>query len=140
MKINAYLGFTGNCREAMTFYAEVLGGKITAMMTFEEGGAGDFVPAELKQGIMHAALAVGDQVIMASDAPPEMFEKPQGMSVCLHPDSIEDIERIFSALSEGGKVTMPLADTGWAERYGQATDRFGTPWMFNYTGKAGQPA
>lgn len=136
MKINAYLVFNGNCREAMNFYAELLGGKLF-VLSFEEGGAGEHVPDELKNGVMHASLTVGDQVIMASDAPPQMYEKPQGTSVCLHPDSIEDIERIYAALSESGIVQMPLAPTSWAERYGMATDRFGTPWMFNYTGNVG---
>ncbi len=134
MKINAYLNFSGNAREAMNFYAEILGGKIAAMMTFEEGGAGDYVPTELKQGIMHACLQVGDQVIMASDAPPEMYQPNQGMSVCLHPDSLAETERIYKALAEDGNVTMELQNTGWAEGYGQVTDRFGTPWMLNYTG------
>lgn len=134
MKINAYLNFSGNAREAMNFYAETFGGKIAAMMTFEEGGAGEYVSADLKQGIMHACLQVGDQVIMASDAPADMFETPQGMSVCLHPDSLAETERIFKVLAEGGKVTMEFQNTGWAEGYGQVTDRFGTPWMLNYTG------
>ncbi|PKL76433.1 MAG: VOC family protein [Candidatus Melainabacteria bacterium HGW-Melainabacteria-1] len=137
MKINAYLNFDGSCRDAMTFYAEVLGGKLSSLLSFEEGGAGEHVPPEFKQAVMHACLEVGDQIIMASDAPPGMYEKAQGTSVCLHPDSIADTERIFAALATDGKQIMPLAETSWAERYGIVTDRFGTPWMLNFTGKYG---
>ncbi|MGV3523446.1 MAG: VOC family protein [Candidatus Sericytochromatia bacterium] len=140
MKMNAYLNFKDNAREAMNFYAEVLGGKITAMMSFAEGGTGDYVPADAQNNVMHACLEFEGQVLMASDAPGDMYQKPQGTSVCLHPDSVADTERIFAALSEGGEVTMPLANTGWAESYGQLTDRFGTPWMLNYTGNAMEAA
>jgi PhnB protein len=136
MKVNAYLNFNGNCRDAMGFYAEVLGGKLF-IMTFEDGGAGDFVPAEFKNGVMHANLEIGDQVIMASDAPGEMYAQPQGTSVCIHPDSLADAEKIFAALSAEGQVVMPFAETDWAEGYGMCKDRFGTPWMLNFTGKKG---
>jgi PhnB protein len=74
---------------------------------------------------------VGDAVLMASDAPPDHAEKIRGFSVSLAiPDAAES-ERVFRALAEGGKVTMPFQKTFWAERFGMCTDRFGVPWMVN---------
>jgi len=136
MNFNAYLNFNGNCREAMNVYAELLGAKITAMLTFEEGGAGEHVSPDLKQGIMHASLELNGQVLMASDAPAEMYAKPQGTSICLHPESVAEAERLFAILAEGGQVMMPLAATSWTAGFGMLTDRFGTPWMFNVAEQA----
>ena len=86
---------------------------------------------QLAKKVMHARIDVGDQMILGCDAPPEYFEKAQGSSLCLEVEDVEKAERIFSELSEGGDVKMPLQETFWAKRYGQLVDRFGTPWMIN---------
>ena len=132
MQVNPYLNFNGQCAEAFRFYERVLGGKIAIMMTHGESQIAGEVPAEWRDRILHARLAVGDQVLMASDSPPEMYQKPQGLYVSLHVEQSADAERIFQALAENGTVTMPFEKTFWAAGgFGMLVDRFGTPWMIN---------
>lgn len=78
---------------------------------------------------MHAHLKVGDTHVMASDAPPGRYSKPQGFDVSLATQTTEEAERAFAALSQKGNVTMPMAETFFARRFGSVTDRFGIPWM-----------
>jgi PhnB protein len=131
MKMNPYLTFDGNCEEAFTAYAKILGGKIEAMMPFEGTPGEQHVPPDWKKKIIHACLTFDDNMLMASDAGPGCSEKMQGISVALHPKEPAEAERLFNALSEGGKVTMPLGETFWAQKFGMLVDRFGTPWMIN---------
>jgi PhnB protein len=131
MRITPYLFFAGDCEEAFAHYADVLGAEILAMMPHTGTPAETDVPPDWRAKIIHACLRVGDQLLMASDAPPGRQSSMQGMSVSLHVDEVAEAERVFAALSEGGKVTMPLAETFWARRFGMFTDRYGTPWMIN---------
>jgi PhnB protein len=131
MSLNPYLTFDGNCEEAFKTYEKVLGGKILAMMPHEGTPAAEHVPAEWQKKILHARLQIGEDVLMASDAPPGRGQKMQGFSVTLVLKDPKEAERIFNAFAEGGTVTMPLAETFWADKFGMLTDRFGTPWMIN---------
>jgi PhnB protein len=135
MKLNPYLLFNGDCEAAFAFYERVFGGRIDAMMPHEGTPAAEHVPSEWRAKILHARLSLGDQVLMASDAPPGRYERPQGFSVCVNIDSAAEAERVFAALAEGGSVQMPIGETFWAERFGMAVDRFGTPWMINFEGQ-----
>lgn len=138
MQINPYLVFNGNCEAAFNYYAKVFGGKIEMMMTHEGTPAEGQVPAAWLKKIMHARLAVGERVLMGSDAPPEHYEPMKGFSVTLGIDTPAEAERIFKALADNGTVRMPLEKTFWAERFGMVTDQFGTPWMINCEGNAGR--
>lgn len=131
MKFNCYLLFDGNCEEAFNFYQKTLGGEIKAMLKHEGTPAAKGVPAEWLDKILHAALEVDDTLLMASDAPPGRFSKPQGFSVNIAVKSIGEAERIYRALAEGGAETMPIQQTFWSARFGMCTDRFGIPWMVN---------
>ena len=131
MQINPYLFFNGQCEAAFKFYAECLGGKIDAMMTHAGTPAEEHVPAEWRNKIIHARLTVGDGVLMASDAPPDHYKKPQGFSVSIQIKDKAEAERIFNALAENGVVTMPFEKTFWAAGFGMCVDRFGIPWMVN---------
>jgi PhnB protein len=133
MKWNPYVTFSGNCDEAFKYYERVLGGKIVALVRFADmpPDAQAQTPPDYKSLILHARLVVGDNVLMGSDAPPGRFEKPQGMSVSIQVDDPREAERIFAALSDNGRVTMPLQQTFWAVRFGMLVDRFGIPWMVN---------
>lgn len=131
MRIVPYLNFNGDCREAFTFYHEVLGGDIEAMIDHTQmpmEGAGP----EWNDKILHARLVVGDQVLMGSDSPPDWYAPPQSMYVSLQVNSVPDAERIFASLADGGSIQMPLEEQPWAHRFGMLTDRFGIPWMVNY--------
>ena len=131
MTIAPYLFFNGNCKEAFEFYASVLGGKIAAMVPHAGSPAETSVPVDWRGKIMHAHLEVQGQVLLASDVPPQYAQRMQGFHVSLTAKDIGEAERIFAALSEGGKVSMPLGETFWSPRFGMLTDRFGTPWMIN---------
>ena len=132
MRMNPYLTFDGQCEAAFQFYAECLGGKIGTSFTFGSTPAAEHVPVAYRDKIMHAVLVVGDYVLMGSDCTPEHpFEAIRGCSVSLHPATAAEAERIYHALSAGGKIIMPLDKTFWAERFGMFVDRFGVPWMIN---------
>lgn len=143
MQVNPYLMFNGTCEAAFRYYETHLGGKIEAMMKYgdappmpeghapPEGGCMPEMPAGVENLIMHACMQLGNVSLMASDSPPGMFEKMQGMSVTLNVTSVPEAERIFAALSKGGTVTSPLQQTFWAAAFGTVTDQFGTPWMIN---------
>jgi PhnB protein len=89
------------------------------------------VPADWLNKIMHARLEVGDEALMGSDAPPDRYQRPRGITVSLQTNDPAEAERIFSALAEGGTVNMPLQETFWAIRFGMLVDRYGIPWMVN---------
>ena len=131
MQLSPYLFFNGQCEEAFKFYEKCLGGKIDAMMPHEGTPAADHVPAEWRTKILHARMVIGDQVLMASDAPPNQFHPPQGFSVSIQVTDPAEAERIFRELTENGTATMPMAETFWAARFGMLVDRFGIPWMIN---------
>jgi PhnB protein len=131
MKLNTYLSFNDECEAAFKFYELCLGGKIESMMTFGNSPMAGQTPPEKLDKIMHASLMVGDTVLMGSDAPPQFFEKPQGFSVSIVLEDVEEAERIFNTLAENGTVQMPIQETFWAARFGVLVDRFGTPWMIN---------
>ena len=131
MQLNPYLLFKGNCEEAFKFYEKSLGGKIGAMLPHGGTPAEQHVPPEWAKKILHASLTIGDQVLMASDCPPDRYEAPQGFSVSLTVKEPAEAERIFRALSEKGKITMPMEQTFWSPRFGMLVDRFGIPWMVN---------
>jgi PhnB protein len=131
MELNNYLHFNGNCEEAFKFYEKSTGGKIQAMMTHEGAPPEMKVPDAWRSKIMHARMTIGNNLLMGSDAPPERYSKPAGFSINIGVKTAEEAERIYKALSEGGKIEMPLAETFWAIRFGMFVDKFGVPWMVN---------
>ncbi len=129
--ITPYLLFHGNCRQAITAYAEILGGTVTMMSTFGETPDGASIPKESAHLIMHARLDIGGKALMGSDMPPEMSQPVGGHSVSLSFSDGDEAERVFAALAKGGEVRMPIGKTFWAHRFGMLADRFSTPWMIN---------
>lgn len=131
MKLNPYLSFSGNCREAFKFYEQCLGGKNFEMMTYGASPMADQTPPEWHDKVMHAQITLDGQELMGADAPPEHFSKPRGVSVLLSIETLREAEWVFEALAEQGTVTMPLQKTFWAARFGMLNDQFGIPWMVN---------
>ena len=101
------------------------------MLTHGETPAKAQTPADWQSKIIHARMTVGNNVIMASDAPPGHYNKPQGFSVNISVSDPKEAERVFHALAENGVAHMPIAETFWALRFGMCVDQFGTPWMVN---------
>jgi PhnB protein len=129
------LNFDGNTREAMTFYAQGLGAEIELISFGEHMGAN--LPKEMqpaKDRIMHARLSKASKnLLMASDAMPGMpFRAGDNFSVSVHCESVAEVDKLFAALGEGGKIRMPIQDTSWGARFGMLTDKFGVQWMFNF--------
>ncbi|HTA66502.1 MAG TPA: VOC family protein, partial [Xanthomonadaceae bacterium] len=108
MKLITYLTFDGHCAEAFHFYERALGGTILMMSTFADSPMSAQVSPEAQGRIVHARLQVGDQLLMGSDCPPGMNLKPDGFSVSIQAESIEEADRCFHALAEGGTVRMPI--------------------------------
>lgn len=134
MRITTSLSFKGQCREAFEFYASILGGEITAASPYA-GMPGMPTKPEYKDWLMHCWLQVGDQAIMGADILPEFgpnIDKPKnGFDVVLHSEDAAEARRWFDALSAGGKVMMPFAETFWSPGFGSLVDKFGIPWMVN---------
>ena len=130
MEPTIYLNFKGNCREAMTLYAETLGGTVLGVFTNAEAPS----PEERMPGgdhlVMNMSIRLGSAVVMGSDAPDAWYSKPQGFSVSITPTSMEEFDRIYATLSQDAeRIMMAPAETFWADRFAMFVDRFGTPWM-----------
>jgi PhnB protein len=137
MKLNAYLNFAGNAEEAFRFYKSVFGGEFNSVVRFKDLPIpGVKIPKEAEAKIMHIGLPIGPgDLLMASDALESLGQKlTQGNNFYLsvHPDSKEEADRLFRALSAGGAVEMPIANQPWGDYYGSFTDKFGIRWMVNY--------
>ena len=130
MQINPYLFYDSNCEAAFKFYEKALGAKIEMLLRNEDGPEG-MSPPERNKKIMHGRISIEGQVLMASDAPPDHFHKPQGFSVSLTVKDPADAERKFKALSEGGSMNMPFGKTFFSKGFGMCIDQFGIPWMVN---------
>ena len=128
MAFRPYLFFGGNCREAFTRYREIFGGELTLMAMKDVPG--EQPPAGQADTIVHAAITIGDDLLMASDEPmTDDFGPVQGMMVSYDATDVEDANRVFDALADGGTVTQAVEPTFFSEAFGMCTDRFGTPWM-----------
>lgn len=130
MSFHPYLFFSGTCREAFTRYQEVFGGDLV-LMPMSEMPSEEPVPADQADLVMHAALTFEDHLLMGSDDPSGDGGPVKGLAVNFTVADVAEAERVFAALSEGGQVAMPMAETFWSPRFGMCVDRFGMPWMVN---------
>jgi PhnB protein len=131
MSFYPYLFFGGNCRDAFTRYQEIFGGDLEFVTTKDmpSDEAPPDAPADM---IMHAALILGDALLMGSDDPTtDSFGPVQGMQVNYSVAGVDEAKRVFDALADGGEITMPITATFWSPMFGMCVDRFGTPWMVN---------
>ncbi len=131
-QINAYLNFTGNCRDAMTFYNDCLGGELN-MQTVAGSPAEAQCPAAMKDYILHSTLTKGNLVLMGSDmSDAEGIVKGNNIALSLNCSSDVEINSFFNQLSAGGTVIHPLTEEFWGATFGVFTDKFGIRWMLNY--------
>jgi PhnB protein len=131
-RLNPYISFRDNARQAMEFYRDVFGGNLS-VNTFGESGAPQGTPEADK--IMHAQLETDRGfTLMASDTPAEMpYDPGNKISISLSGDDADDLRGYWEKLSDGGTVTMPLEKQMWGDEFGMCQDRFGIPWMVNIT-------
>jgi len=127
MRMNTYVNFRGTCAEAFRYYERHLGAKVGIMMTHAQSPDQSRVGPEWKDAVLHARISIGDNELMAADIP--NAEPMRSAYLTLRMDSDMEAERVFSALSDGGRVLMPIQETFFASRFGQVQDRFGINWM-----------
>jgi len=130
MAFYPYLFFGGNCREAFTRYQAIFGGELV-LLTAKDMGSEPNVPDDKAEMIMHAALKIGDQLLMASDDPTAENFTVRGMMVNYSVETEDEAERVFHALAEGGTIDLPIGPTSWSPKFGMCIDQFGTPWMIS---------
>ena len=136
---NPYLNFDGNTREAMTFYNACVDGELVIQMFGDVKAPG---PPGSENRVMHARISKGSAILMASDTfsgmpdstgaiAPSNFKPGNNVWISIECETVAEIEKLFAAWGEGGKVVMPLQDQFWGARFGMLTDKFGVNWMFN---------
>jgi PhnB protein len=135
-RLNPYISFTDNARQALEYYKDVFGGNLT-MNTFGEYGQGDGPDADK---IMHGQLETDSgYTIMAADTPTGMDHNPgTNITVSLSGDDSDELRGYWDKLSAGGQVTMPLEKQMWGDEFGMCVDQFGIGWMVNIAGEQNQ--
>lgn len=138
--INPYLTFNGNCEQAFKFYQKIFGGEFLTFSRFKEMPPmpGMEIPENISERIMHVSLPISKEtILMASDSHPSMGDVVigQNISLSVNTETKKEADRIFSSLGDGGKITMPMANTFWGAYFGMLIDAFGILWMVNCDAK-----
>jgi len=135
-KFDPYLNFPGNAEEAMNFYRSIFGTEFITLQRYKDTPFAERTPPEDKEKIMHASLPIGGgTILMATDTLASMGQKltiGNNVSIAISPESEEEANNLFNALSAGGTVTMPLVKVYWGSYFGMLTDKFGIHWLVNY--------
>ncbi len=131
MKLVPYLAFNGQCEEALTFYRDCMNGQTARIHYYSnDQDIGMEIPEHMVGQAMHMAVTVGEDTIMGSDHF-EPVSMDGNITMNIEFSQVDELESVFEALSDGGKVTTPLEDTFWNARFGAFTDKFGIKWMLN---------
>jgi len=138
-QINPHINFNGNAEEAFTFYKSVFGGEFAMIVRFKDLSNPEFPVAENEANkIMHIALPVGKNVLMANDVPEIMGrtnEKENRSKISISAESKEEADQLFNGLSEGGEIEMTIADSPWGSYFGMFRDKYGIEWMVDFDPK-----
>ena len=134
--INPHVNFNGNAEEAFTFYKSVFGGEFTKVIRFKDlATAGFKVSKKEENKIMHIALPIGKSMLMANDVPEVMGrtnENENRSKIVISAESKEEADKLFSGLSAGGQIEMPIADSPWGSYFGMFRDKYGIEWMVDF--------
>ena len=138
-QINPHINFNGNAEEAFTFYKSVFGGEFATIVRFKDMSSPEFPVADKEANkIMHIALPVGKNVLMANDVPESMGrtnENENRSKISISAESKEEADKLFNGLSEGGQVEMTIADSPWGSYFGMFRDKYGIEWMVDFDPK-----
>jgi len=127
VKLDIYINYPGNCREAFAFYEQHLGGTITMTLRHRDGPGRATMPAGWQDAVLHARIEIGGAVLMGADIPDAQPMRSAYLTLRL--DSPAEAERLYALLADGGEIFMPMAETFFAARFAMLRDRFGTSWM-----------
>jgi len=137
--INPHINFNGNAEEAFTFYKSVFGGEFARITRFKDLSSPEFPIAEKEANkIMHIALPIGKNILMANDVPESMGqvnENENRSKISISAESREEADKLFNGLSVGGQIEMPIADSPWGSYFGMFRDKFGIEWMVDFDSK-----
>ncbi|MGB5418617.1 VOC family protein [Algibacter sp.] len=137
--INPYINFNGNAEEAFTFYKSVFGGEFAKIMRFKDMASDDFKVSEHEANkIMHIALPIGKNILMANDVPEIMGrvnENENRSKIAISAESREEADKLFYGLSVNGQIEMPISDSPWGSYFGMFRDQFGIEWMVDFDPK-----
>jgi PhnB protein len=137
--INPHINFNGNAEEAFNFYKSVFGGEFAMIMRFKDLSNPEFPVAEKEANkIMHIALPIGKNVLMANDVPEFMGrvnENENRSKISIGAESKEEAEKLFNGLSRGGEIEMPIGDSPWGSYFGMFRDKYGIEWMVDFDPK-----
>ena len=129
MSVQPYLFFNGRCAEALEFYRSAVGAEVEMLSRFKDAPEPGMAQSGMEDKVMHASFRVGETLLMASDGRGGGQPRFEGFSLAITVPDEEKADKVFNALADGGKVTMPLEKTFWARKFGMVEDRFGVGWM-----------
>jgi PhnB protein len=133
--INPYLFFPGTTEEAFNFYKSVFGGEFAMLSRYKDAGENSNISADYNEQIMHVALPIGGNILMGSDAVmqgDQVFKFGDNTTISINADSLDEANRLYRELSEGGKVEMPMDKTFWGAWFSMFKDKFGVQWMVSF--------
>lgn len=129
MQVQPYLFFDGRCDEALDFYKKALGAEVAMLMRWKDSPDKSMCTPANENKVMHSSVRIGDTTLMASDGRNTGNPNFQGFALSINAKDEADADKLFAALSDGGKVTMPMAKTFFSPRFGMLADKFGVSWM-----------
>lgn len=134
--INPHINFNGNAEEAFNFYKSVFGGEFAKIIRLRDIASPEFPVSESEANkILHIALPIGGNLLMANDVPEHLGrvnENENRSKISVSAGSKDEADKLFSGLSEGGKIEMPIADSPWGSYFGMFRDKYGIEWMIDY--------
>jgi PhnB protein len=134
--INTHLNYNGNAEEAFNFYKSVFGGEFSKVIRLKDIATDDFPVAEKDANkLMHIALPIGNNILMANDVPEEMGpvnESENRSKISVSAESREEADKLFDGLSEGGAIEYPIADSPWGSYFGMFRDKYGIEWIIEF--------
>ncbi len=134
--INPYINFNGNAEEAFNFYKSVFGGEFAQVMRFKDLASPEFVVSENEANkIMHIALPIGKNILMANDVPDvlgKVNENENRSKISISAESKEEADKLFNGLSAGGQIEMPISNSPWGSYFGMFRDKYGIEWMVDF--------
>jgi PhnB protein len=129
MQVEPYLNFDGRCEEALEFYKNAVGAKVTMLMRFKDSPDQSMISPGSENKVMHSAVQLGDSTVLMSDGRCTGKANFHGIALAILTKTESEADKIFNGLADGGQVNMPMAKTFFSPKFGMLADKFGVGWM-----------